>query len=197
MYSKDLHVAEDKELKLIRGCIAWKREAQNALYERYASKMFAVCFRYSRSREDAEDTFHEGFMKVFQNIKSFRRQGSLEGWIRRIMVHTAIEKFRKQSQLYAMVRIEDHTELPHDTDHDLLDRISAKELMELVRQLPPVYKMVFNLYAFEGYKHREIAEQLGITEGTSKSNLSDARTILKRKIKAEAAASEITMYHEG
>ncbi len=189
-------MAEDKELKLIRGCIAWKRDAQNALYERYADRMFTVCYRYSRNREDAEDTFHEGFMKVYQNIKSFRRQGSLEGWIRRIMVRTAIEKFRRQAHLYAMSRLEDHHELPHDADHDLLDRISADELLTLIRQLPPVYKMVFNLYVIEGYKHREIAEQLGITEGTSKSNLSDARAILKRKIKAEAAAG-VAMYHEG
>ena len=92
----------ETEDKLLEGCIAWDRKAQNTLYNLYASKMFAVCFKYSSSKEEAEDTFHEGFMKVFENIKNFRKDGSLEGWIRKIMVNTAIEKFRKK---FVMVRV--------------------------------------------------------------------------------------------
>ncbi len=192
----DQPVSGEQEKELIKGCIAWKREAQNALYNRFASVMFAVCFRYSKSREDAEDTFHEGFMKVFENIRSFKGQGSLEGWIRRIMVNTAIEKFRKNANLYAMVRIEDR---PGDLDRygadDLLDRIHADELMALIQTLPPAYRMVFNLHVFEGLKHREIAEELGISEGTSKSNLSDAKAILRRRILAEHSVELAVNYH--
>ena len=171
------------EAMLIKKCATWDRNAQNALYKMFASKMFAVCLRYSSSREEAEDTLHEGFMKVFDNIKNFRREGSLEGWLRKIMVNTALQKFRSsKTDKFSVELNENHNDLPHYSDEEILSRISAKELIGMIQNLSPSYRMVFNLYALEGLKHREIAERLGISEGTSKSNLSDARTILQRAV---------------
>jgi RNA polymerase sigma factor (sigma-70 family) len=175
-------VLESEDI-LIDKCIKWEQSAQNRLYELYASKMFAVCFRYAKSREEAEDILHEGFMKVFENIGKFRKEGSLEGWIRRIMYHTAIQKFRQRKDVDNAISIDNNNlNLAHHSSEDILSNIQAKELLKLIQELPPRYQMVFNLYVFEGLKHREIAEQLGVTEGTSKSNLSDARTILQKKI---------------
>ncbi len=171
---------ENEEI-LIKGCIKGDRLSQNKLYEKFSAKMFAVCFRYSRSREDAEDTFHEGFMKIFENIQHFKREGSFEGWIRRIMVNTAINKYKKNSNLYSLVNIDDTIIDGFDTD-DIFSQIGTKELINMVRELSPRYQMVFNLYVFEGLKHKEIAEQLDISEGSSKSNLSDARLILQRAV---------------
>lgn len=174
--------AESEDI-LIKGCIEWDRTAQNRLYKAYSAKMFAVCFKYSSSREEAEDTFHEAFMKVYENIKNFKKEGSLEGWIRRIMVNTAIEKYRKRSRLVVLVSMEDHqTEFNNHYVEDILSKIEADELMHLIQKLPPQYKMVFNLYEFEGLKHKEIGARLGISEGASKSNLSRARAILQKAI---------------
>ena len=168
---------------LIQKCIEWDGTAQNKLYKLYSSKMFALCFRYSRSREEAEDILHEGFMKVFENIHKFRKEGSLEGWIRKIMYNTAIYKFRQRKETENTISIESPSvNLSNHSSEDIVSNLGAKELIQLIQKLPPRYQMVFNLYVFEGLKHREIAEQLGITEGTSKSNLSDARTILQREI---------------
>ena len=187
-------MAEENIDNLIKGCIAWDRSSQNALYKKFSAKMFAVCYEYSSNREEAEDTFHEGFMKVFDNISSFSKAGSLEGWIRRIMVNTAIEKYRKNSRLFAVVNIDDHLESIHNYyEEDILSQIEAKMLMELIHQLPPAYKMVFNLYVFEGLKHKEIAIQLEINIGTSKSNLFEAKSILKQKIQK---LNEITAISE-
>lgn len=168
---------------LIKKCIEWDSTAQNRLYEKFASKMFAVCFRYSRNKEEAEDILHEGFMKVFENIHKFRSEGSLEGWVRKIMYHTAIQKFRSRKEVENTVSI-DHNQLnlSHHSSSDILSQIGVKELIKMIQNLPPKYQIVFNLYVFEGLKHREIAEKLGVTEGTSKSNLSDARAILQREI---------------
>ena len=173
----------DSEDILIKKCIEWDSIAQNKLYELFASKMFAVCFRYARNREEAEDILHEGFMKVFENIDKFRKEGSLEGWIRKIMYNTAIHKFRQRKAVENTVSIDSNNiNLAHHSSNDVLSQMGTKELIKMIQNLPPRYQMVFNLYVFEGLKHREIAEQLGITEGTSKSNLSDARTILQREI---------------
>jgi RNA polymerase sigma-70 factor (ECF subfamily) len=168
---------------LIKKCIEWDSSAQNRLYDKFASKMLAVCFRYSRNKEEAEDILHEGFMKVFENIHKFRSEGSLEGWIRKIMYHTAIQKFRSRKEVENTISIDhNHLNLSHHSSSDILSQIGVKELIQLIQNLPPKYQIVFNLYVFEGLKHREIAEKLGVTEGTSKSNLSDARAILQREI---------------
>lgn len=174
---------EWNEDTLIKGCIAWDRAAQNRLYCMFCSKMLAVCFRYSKNKEEAEDTLQEGFLKVFENIKSFKREGSLEGWIRRIMVNTAIQKFRKNASMISVESIENvSSSLNQHSFEDTMSQLSAKELIALIQTLPPKCQMVFNLFVFEGLKHKEIGERLGITEGTSKSNLSDARTILQRLV---------------
>lgn len=191
-------MTESTESNLIRRCIEWDRQAQNALYKKYCAKMFTVCFQYSKSREEAEDTFHEGFMKVFENLKHFSNVGSLEGWIRKIMVNTAIEKYRKNSRLFIVVNIDENKDFLnlHSTD-DILSQIDADDLMVLIQKLPPVYKMVFNLFVFEGLKHKEIAEQLGITEGTSKSNLYEAKAILQKQINQNNGVLELTGRRHG
>jgi RNA polymerase sigma factor (sigma-70 family) len=173
----------EKEDILIKKCIEWDRSAQNRLYDLFAPKMFAVCLRYARSREEAEDILQEGFMKVFENMYTFRKEGSLEGWIRKIMYHTAILKFRQRKMVDNTVSLDNNQiNITDNNSNDALSRIGTQELIKMIQNLPPRYQMVFNLYVFEGLKHREIAEQLGITEGTSKSNLSDARLILQREI---------------
>ena len=145
--------------------------------------MLALCFRYSRNREEAEDTLHEGFMKVFENIQKFRKEGSLEGWIRKIMYNTAIYKYRQRKDTENTISMDSNSlNLSNQSSEETLSKLGTKELLKLIQNLPPRYQMVFNLYVFEGLKHREIAEHLGITEGTSKSNLSDARTILQREV---------------
>ena len=184
MFKKRTILGTGMEDILIKGCVEWDRASQNKLYALYASKMFAVCFKYSSSKEDAEDTFHEGFMKVFEHIKDFKKEGLLEGWIRRIMVNTAIEKYRKQLRMIAVISInEAHTDFGNHFVDDILSKIAADDLMHLIQKLPPQYKMVFNLYEFEGLKHKEIAALLDITEGSSKSNLSRARASLQESVR--------------
>jgi RNA polymerase sigma factor (sigma-70 family) len=167
--------------ELIQECIKGNRQSQNLLYSCFASKMFGVCLRYCRNREEAEEILQEGFMKVFENIHQFKFQGSFEGWVRKIMVNCALQKYRSKPQLRIVSEIE-NSNLEYKGSEDILSRLGTKELLKMVQQLPPGYRMVFNLYVFEGMKHREIAKLLGISEGTSKSNLSDARQILQKAI---------------
>ena len=154
---------------------------QHELYKRFAPKMYGVCLRYASNSEEAEDILQEGFIKVFNKIGSFRKEGSFEGWIRRIFVNTAIEQFRKKVYLQPI------TEMDEDTLEgkylSVLDRLSEKDIIQLVQQLSPGYRTVFNMYVVEGYTHKQIAEMLGISEGTSKSQLSRAKTILQDLVK--------------
>ncbi len=166
---------------LIKRCLNGNRQSQSELYALLSPKMFAVCLRYSRNREEAEEVLQEGFLKVFQFLHQFKYEGSFEGWVRRIMVNCALQKIRSQARLSPVVNIEDH-ESSFAVFENPEQHFSNKDLLAMVMGLPPVYRTVFNLYVFEGYKHREIAEMLGISEGTSKSNLSDARTLLKKKL---------------
>jgi RNA polymerase sigma-70 factor (ECF subfamily) len=167
--------------EIVKGCMSGKRKSQEQLYSMFADEMFGVCKYYSKDYTDAEDTLHEGFMKVFQKIDQFKSTGSLAGWIRRIMINTALEKFRKRNQLYA-IGDEVHNEGDINPDNVVSD-LAAEDLIKLVRELSPQYRMVFNLYAIEGYSHKEIGEMMGISEGTSKSNLARARYILQEKVK--------------
>lgn len=193
-----LHIVSESEDILINKCIEWDGAAQNRLYNLYASKMFAVCFRYSRNKEEAEDILQEGFIKVFDNLNKFRKEGSLEGWIRRIMYHTAIQKYRQRKIDNQTIRMEEvHVNSINYSTNDVLSQIGVKELMQVIQKLPPRYQMVFNLYVFEGLKHREIAEELGITEGTSKSNLSDARVILQREINKTLVRTDQGIVRDG
>ena len=166
---------------IVKGCQAGKTSDQEKLYRLFAGKMFGVCFHYSKDQTEAEDTLQEGFYKVYKNIKTFKNQGSFEGWIRRIMINTALEKYRKQKYLYPVNDIiESFDELSYD---DIIADISAKDLLKLIHELSPKYRMVFSLYAIDGYSHKEISDMLGITIGTSKSNLSRARIILQKRVK--------------
>ncbi|HWJ28056.1 MAG TPA: RNA polymerase sigma factor [Flavisolibacter sp.] len=167
--------------QIIKDSSRGKRQAQNALYDLFAAKMFVVCQRYAKTREEAEEILQEGFIKVFKNIDQFRYAGSFEGWVRKIMVNCALEKYRSKSHLHAILPIDNINHEPL-VGEEILCELGRKELMNMIQRLPPVYRMVFNLYVFEGFRHKEIAQLLGISEGTSKSNLSDARTILKRAI---------------
>lgn len=171
----------EKYKQLIQGCIDGNRQSQNLLYKVLVPKMFVVCLRYSKSREEAEEILQEGFIRVFGFIHQYKFSGSFEGWVRKIMVNCALQKYRSRKEMHAVVNIDNTTVEPYDNE-DIISRISAKELLNMVQQLSPGYRTIFNLYVFEGMKHREIAEHLGISEGTSKSNLSDARAFLKKAI---------------
>jgi len=166
---------------LIKDCKSGKRKAQESLFNLFSDEMFGVCMYYSKDYTEAEDTLHEGFMKVFTKIDQFQHKGSLAGWIKRIMINTALEKYRRRVQMYAVV---DELEPGSDIEPErVTSDLSANELLKMVRELSPQYRMVFNLYAIDGYSHKEIAEMLGISEGTSKSNLARARNILQQKVK--------------
>jgi RNA polymerase sigma factor (sigma-70 family) len=167
--------------QLIQHCIKGERHSQSKLYALLAPKMFAICLRYCKNREEAEETLQEGFMKVFENLQQFKFAGSFEGWVRKIMVNCALQKFRGKSHLHAVVNIDD-VKTEYGGNENISAQLGTKELLQMVQLLPSAYRMVFNLYVFEGMKHREIAELLGISEGTSKSNLSDARAILKKAV---------------
>lgn len=166
--------------KLIKDCAAGKQEAQAKLYRMFSPKMYGVCLRYAKNESEAQDCLQEGFMKVFSNIKSFRNEGSVEGWVRRIMVNVSLEKYRKQKMMHPVEDISKYDQ--GNYSDDIISNISANDLLELIKELPPRYKMVFNLYVMEGMSHQEIAKEMNINEGTSKSNLSRARVILQQKV---------------
>jgi RNA polymerase sigma factor (sigma-70 family) len=169
--------------QLIHECLAGNRQSQSALYAIFANKMFALCLRYAATRTEAEDILQEGFIKVFACLHQFRRQGSLEGWIRAIMINCALSRFRqKKSNPLLLPANMQHPDIP-DREH-ILSGLQVKDLLQLISKLPPTYRMVFNLYVFEGFQHKEIATALGISEGSSKSNLHDARLILQKQVNA-------------
>jgi len=169
---------------IIEGCIMERRKEQQMLYQHFASPMLSLCMRYCQNRMEAEDVLQEGFIKIFRKISTFRQSGSLEGWVRRIMINQAINHLKSQKLLFldadpyiignqiAEEQPEEQAELRYQPD----------ELMQMIQELPPGYKVVFNLYVFEGYSHKEIAEELEISENTSKSQLSRARSYLRRKL---------------
>ncbi len=165
---------------LLEGCKRQDRRAQEHLYKLLASKMLGVCARYAKDEFEAEDMLQVGFVKVFQKIGEFRGEGSFEGWIRRIMVNSAIEIYRKNQRMLNVVDIDEVYNMPQATFD--MNGLEAKDLLKLIQQLSGGYRLVFNLYAIEGYSHKEIGEQLGITEGASKSQLSRARAILREKL---------------
>ena len=164
----------------MEGCKAGNRQMQELLYKQTASKMMAVCMRYAKDRMEAEDVLQIGYIKIFQKVKEYRGEGSFEGWIRKIMVNTAIESYRKNLRMLNVVPIEDAYEQPSQGFD--FSSLGMQDLMKLIQKLADGYRMVFNLYAIEGYAHKEIAEILGISEGASKSQLSRARAILQKEI---------------
>jgi RNA polymerase sigma factor (sigma-70 family) len=165
---------------LVRECIAGNRQYQEMFYKKFCWKMMGVCMRYSKNKEEAEDFLQEGFVKVFTHLHTFKAKGSLEGWIRRIVVNTILDGMRKKSLMFKVVDIEEAgNEVRAD---DLLSEISVQDLVAMIQELAPGYRTVFNLFAVEGYTHKEIGTRLGISEGTSKSQFAMARKILREKI---------------
>jgi RNA polymerase sigma factor (sigma-70 family) len=173
-------LSEIKEI--IKGCLAGDRRDQELLYRRHASKLYAVCLQYSGNDEEARDILQEGFIKIFENLDQFKHEGSFEGWMRRITVNTALEKFRSRHNLYRVEDIDSIPELDGEPDNQDYAGLDANDLLGIIRELPPKYRVVFNLYAIEGYSHKEISKMVNISEGTSKSNLSRARVILQRRV---------------
>ena len=171
------------ENELIEGCRKGDRGAQRALYDFYCRKMMVVCLRYSKATPEAEDILQEGFVKVFQAIGNFRGESKLETWITRIMVNTALNAKRKKLYLFPMVDIEE-TNLPEEEMS--ISGIHFTQLLEMIQALPQGCQIVFNLFAIEGYSHKEIATLLGISEGTSKSQFARAKGLLQARISKES-----------
>ncbi|MCC9165815.1 RNA polymerase sigma factor [Pontibacter harenae] len=168
---------KSEEDRLIEGCIAGERAMQRLLYDLYSKKMMMVCLRYAPTNFEAEDIMQEGFVKVFANVQNFKKDCPLEFWIRRIMINTALKHLRQKSLLTVSHEAEEAVNISSDSFS--LSGFSMDELLSTIQSLAPRYRMVFNLYAIEGYNHKEIGEMLGISEGTSKSQYSRARAILQ------------------
>ena len=162
---------------------------QEELYRRFSPRMYAVCLRYAGNPEEAEDILQEGFIKIFKKLGSFRSEGSFEGWIRRIFVNTAIEHFRRKRYLQPVTEKEENT--VEGSYLSVLDNLAERDIMELIQKLSPGYRTVFNMYVVEGYTHKEIGDMLGISEGTSKSQLSRAKVILQQMVKKYLEEKEL------
>ncbi len=172
---------------IVKGCLNNRRKAQKQLYDLFAAKMYGVCLRYARNREDAEDILQEGFMIVFDKLHTFKKKGSLEGWIKRIIINTAVQKYREKISNLVVGNMHNDSDYPEravDYDH-----IQLNELIEIIRSLPVQYRIVFNMYAVEGYSHKEISNILKISENTSRSNYARARYMLIEKLKNENLVS--------
>ena len=170
------------EEQLIEGCRKGDRRAQKELYDTYARKMLGVCLRYVDDRETARDLLQDGFVKVFSNLNAYSGSGSFEGWMRKIFVNCALEYYRKSDVLREADDLEATAELVTPNPSAIAD-ISAKELMQIVHELPAGFRSVFNLFAIEGYSHKEISEMLHITESTSRSQYTRAKQLLQRRIR--------------
>lgn len=175
------------EEELIKGCISNDRKCQQKVYELFYGKMMGACLRYAANQEEAKDILQDGFIKIFEKIKLYKGSGSLEGWIRRIIINTAIDRFRKNQQTHTLIdrhqRIEMIDSHDHEEDEDLIvAEINPQEILKLVQQLTPAYRTVFSLFVVDGYSHKQIAEELGISEGTSKSNLAKAKARIRSLI---------------
>jgi RNA polymerase sigma factor (sigma-70 family) len=176
----EFQIYRAKEIELIEGCLRQSRQAQQSLYQRYAGKMLALCCRYVKGRMEAEDVLVMSFTKIFERISQYKGEGSFEGWIRRVVVNESLTYLRKHKNMYLETAIE---EALFEADYQKLENeLEADDLMKLIAGLPVGYRTVFNMYAIDGYNHQEIAEHLGISENTSKSQLSRARALLQKRL---------------
>jgi RNA polymerase sigma factor (sigma-70 family) len=171
------------DTELIKGCIREDAACQRGLFTRYASSLLGVCNRYARNKEDAEDILQDAFIKIFNKINQFKGDGSFEGWMRRVVVNTALKKYTL-SRYSKEVSVE---EIRESTDVDINDvpafnHLTQKDLLLIINRLPDGYRLVFNLYVIEGYQHDEIADMLGIQPGTSRSQLVKARNLLQKEV---------------
>jgi len=171
----------ETENDIIEGCILGNPRFQKMLYDRYSPKMYALCIRYAGNTDDAKDILQDGFVKVYANMNRFKGTGSFEGWIRRIVVNTAIEHFRKKHTLNEIDEKTQNQLIDHEAN--VFNQLAAKDMLEMIRAMPAGYRAVFNLYAIEGYTHKEISDMLNISEGTSKSQFARARAWLQNEIK--------------
>jgi len=172
--------------KLIKQCANNDKKAQEEVYRLYSGKLFALCLKYSRNKTEAEDNLQDGFITIFNKIKQFRHKGSFEGWMKRIVINTALQTYRQKNVLNLV-----HEEYISDEVVVELEEedVSLDYLLSLIQNLPNQYRLVFNMYILDGYSHREVSKKLGISEGTSKSNLSRARAILKKRIEEDQKES--------
>lgn len=173
--------------KLIENCIKQDVQAQGQLYKQYASKLFSLCLKYSKNYAEAEDNLHDAFLTIFNKIEQYNHKGSFEGWLKRIAINTALQRYREDVGVYDIVNegnIEDVSVNLND------DNVSIDFLLKIIQELPDRYRLVFNLYVLDGYSHVEISELIQISTGTSKSNLARARMILKEKIETHNAVSK-------
>lgn len=165
--------------ELIHKCKKGNRQAQELLYRKYSRVLFGICLKYSRNRVEAEDNLHDSFMTIYEKIEQYKFKGSFEGWIKRITVNTVLQKYRKEEFLNV---VSENTEEESEDDLPYTD-IALSTLLRYIQELPNKYRITFNMYVLDGYSHKEISEQLGTSQGTSKSNLARARMILKERIK--------------
>jgi RNA polymerase sigma factor (sigma-70 family) len=173
----ELKIYRTKEEDLIKGCLKREGSAQKRLYDTYSSKMYGLCYRYVKDSMEAEDILVTAFMKVFDKIEQFKSEGSFEGWIRRIVVNEALTHLRRNRSMYLETELE---QADREPDYNLSDHLEAEDLLNMIQELPAGYRIVFNMYAIDGYSHKEIADHLGINENTSKSQLSRARVYLQK-----------------
>ena len=179
--------------RLVRDCLKGKSKAQRELYELFAEVMLGVCYRYTRSMRDAEDVLQEGFMKVFHHLKQYKQEGELGAWIRRIMVNTALNYLKRHRKYQEEMYFTEEYMHPV-VEEDPVVSLQARELADLIRQLPQGYQVIFNLHAIEGYSHVEIGEMLGISDGTSRSQYSRARNLLITWIEKYSGEKKNTSY---
>lgn len=168
----------ENNAELIEGCQQNNRKSQERLYKKYAGLMLGICMRYVKNRAEAEDVMMEGFMKIYKLIANYTATGSFEGWMKRIMVYTAIEHYRKMSKM----PFDEFQSHDSSVDDYVIDSISARDILKLMDSMPDGYRMIVNMYAIEGYTHKEIADAMGISEGTSKSQLNRGKLFLKKLI---------------
>ena len=166
---------------LVIECIKGNPKAQKALFDRFAPKMYSVCLRYMKKAEPAEDVLQDALVKVFSKLSDYKNEGVLEGWVRRIVVNTCLDQIRKNSKFLGDIQAEE-VEYKLEQNSFIAEQLMAEDLMRLVQQMPDGYRVVFNMFAIEGYSHQEIAEQLGVTESTSKSQYLRARAYLRDRI---------------
>ena len=169
------------EQQIIEGCLKNNRKTQKLLYEMYASKFLGMCMRYAKDKQEAEDILQDGFLKIFGRISQFSGIGSFEGWMKRIIINTAITNYRQNLKHYYKQSIDDVNETDFETTN-VEQEYSLEELLKVVQDLPPGYRMVFNMFAIEGFQHKEIAQMMGIDVTTSKSQYSRARKLLRTKL---------------
>ena len=168
--------------QLVNKCLEKDTLAQKQLFDFYSKRMMGVCLRYAKNSEEAQDVLQMGFIKVFEKLEMYKHQGSLEGWIRKVIVNTALDNIRKNKKLMNNIEIEKVDYQLHNYDESVLEALSAEDLLRVIQEMPTGFRTVFNMYAIEGFSHKEIAEKLNISVSTSKSQFSRARAYMKKKL---------------